>query len=737
MRLTNSIRLLAVCISAAFLASACAPQAPSSNPTGGIPGSADPFRWPSAANDVYSLAVDEETGTFRVLSAEGETVWESNPPDRASDKVARDEWRSGLDALMLVEYTTADASISTIVDSSASSVQVQGATTTPIESGYRFLYRFEAEGFTIPLDVTLEGGSLALEVPLAEIVNTGTNLLTSITLAPFFGCGSNTEQGEILVPSGSGGLIRFNNGKHLGGDFIGNIYGTDASISPETYFPTMEKARLPVYGISKGRRAFLAVLDEGDGDSTLTASVSGGRTSYNFVFPTFHLKSEDKYYITDTTGGDREYRLLDRLPFRTGRLSVSIRLLDETSDTPYVDMAEAYRESLVERYGIEERPSSAPLHIEFYGAVLHKELLLGIPVDRTVVLTRIDDILAYLEELKTLGIVDVSVGLTRFTADSLSSRTPRLSEVLGELGGAKGFGRLVDTVGRGRVFLAQDFVLQGRGDLFGTARRTSVKSIVGTPAYAYRYDLETGLRDTENSRFLTSPRISSSALADYLEKTSASGSSSVLLESVGDILYSDFAPNGNSREATADLWALPLGKAGREDIAITGGNAYLLPFADSVMDAPTSCAPYPIIDESIPFLQLTLSGLVDLISKPINQSSNPERAFLEALETGTAPHFAFVLEPPSLLKETELEWLYGGDASRWKKEVAAYATTFARMRTETGGSRLVSHRILQEGVRVSRYENGAAVYVNYSDRPVRVEGIGIGANGFLFGRWTG
>ncbi len=733
---TSTFRLLAACVAAAFLASACSRSAPTENPADPAPGSTEPFRWASASNDRYSLAVDEENGTFQILTGSGEVAWESNPPDRASDTVARDEWRSGLDALMLVEYTLEDASITTIVDSHASSVQIQGATTTPIEGGYRFLYRFEAEGFTIPLDVTLEGGSLALEVPLAEIVNTGTNIITAITLAPFFGCGTSAEQGAIFVPSGSGGLIRFNNGKHLGGDFIGKLYGNDAAIAPETYLPTMEKARLPVYGISKDQRAFLAVLDEGDSDATVTASVSGGRTSYNFVFPTFHLKSVDKYYITDTTGGDREYRLLDRLPGRTGRLSVSICLMDGTSDDAYVDMAGAYREYLVERFALEERAASTSLHLEFYGAVLHKELLLGIPVDRTVVLTRVDGILGYLEELKAEGIGGVSVGLTNFTADSVVERTPRFPDVLGELGGGAGLARLVESVGKEKVYLAQDFCLQGRGDLFGSARRTSAKTVVGTPAYAYRYDLETGLRDTVTSRFLTSPAVVAESMGAYLSKAAASGTSSVLLESIGDILYSDFVQNGNARGATAGLWAHSLTKAGTTGVAITGGNAYLLPIAGTVVDAPTSCAPYPIIDESIPFLQLSLSGLVELVSKPINQSSNPDRDFLEALEAGTVPHFTFILEPTSLLKQTDLEWLYGADASRWREDVTAFATVFAQLRTATAGSRLVSHRILEEGVRVSLYENGAAVYVNYTDDPVRFEGMEIAENGFLFGRWV-
>ena len=85
----------------------------------------------------------------------------------------------------------------------------------------------------------------------------------------------------MLVPDGSGALIRFNNGKGRMAEYTQDIYGRDGAIAMKAQGPVVQTAALPVFGIQKNGQAFLAVIQEGDARARLHANVSGVTSEYN------------------------------------------------------------------------------------------------------------------------------------------------------------------------------------------------------------------------------------------------------------------------------------------------------------------------------------------------------------------------------------------------------------------------------------------------------------------------
>lgn len=67
--------------------------------------------------------------------------------------------------------------------------------------------------FQIPIEYTLRDDSLKVTIGADRIEEVGGIQIGTIDLLPFFGAGSMEDSGYLFVPSGSGAIIQFNNGK--------------------------------------------------------------------------------------------------------------------------------------------------------------------------------------------------------------------------------------------------------------------------------------------------------------------------------------------------------------------------------------------------------------------------------------------------------------------------------------------------------------------------------------------
>ena len=71
----------------------------------------------------------------------------------------------------------------------------------------------EALSFTITLDWQLTNDGVRVSIPYEGLGEFGGGQIRAIQLLPFFGAAGAQETGEIVLPDGSGALMRFNNGK--------------------------------------------------------------------------------------------------------------------------------------------------------------------------------------------------------------------------------------------------------------------------------------------------------------------------------------------------------------------------------------------------------------------------------------------------------------------------------------------------------------------------------------------
>ncbi len=67
--------------------------------------------------------------------------------------------------------------------------------------------------FNVNMSYRLEGGDLVVEVAMGEIEYEEEYPLLYLSVLPYFGAGSTSDEGYMLVPEGGGAIIDFNNGK--------------------------------------------------------------------------------------------------------------------------------------------------------------------------------------------------------------------------------------------------------------------------------------------------------------------------------------------------------------------------------------------------------------------------------------------------------------------------------------------------------------------------------------------
>lgn len=728
-RLQSAILLMVVVLSSTLFATACNKK-PEEKTTEQKPyqaGTAITGTMQSVAKEFgFELFVNPENGEFEVASDSGQKRWLSNPSGRADDKVARDIWKTNMSSQMIINYTNKTVTTNDQANTFASSVKSGGLKVYPCENGYIAVYYFNNEKMSIPMQVVLTKDGFDVSVLMDKITgDKNPYFLTGIQLLPFLGAASKDDTGYMLVPDGSGALINLNNGKFAAGAYSGKIYGTDASYKPTTRFSNQKNSMLPVYGMKVQENALFGVITEGDALATINANVAGGRTSYNFLYPDFQLRSKDSFFIPDRSGKNRENTIMDKEPIAISKLAVKYYILDKDK-ADYSGMAGKYRQYLLDVKGMKAGNSiTNAVYFDIYSGVLKTRPKLGIPVKATEVLTSYKQTREIVENFKKLGVDNFVVRLRNSSDADIKKKPIGKFALNSSLGSKADYESLVKAVGDGRVYTAVDPInVKSNGWVVKTLN-TTAQTVMGIPAYQLQYDLATGFKISSDRWSLLSPSYATSYFETYIKgAVSSSSTKYIALEEVPSKLYSDYSKNWSDLETTKNYWESSLKKAyeAGASMLMDGGNAYALPYAQRLSGIPATSSGFVIVDSEIPFVQLALNGIIEYSTEPINLSSNPRRSFLKAIESDSCLSYTFIEADPVTLRNTELSWIFGADYREWDTEVSDNYKKYQEFKNRTGKSPISEHMLLEPDLVKVAYSNGASVLINYSNKSRTVEG---------------
>ena len=180
-------------------------------------------------------------------------------------------------------------------------------------------------------------------------------------------------------------------------------------------------------------------------------------------------------------------------------------------------------------------------------------------------------------------------------------------------------------------------------------------------AKIYQYDPVMNAQDKSKfSHYILSPSVLPRQVNGFLDDYARLDIGGLSLRDLGDEVNSDFDPGRPVGRQDAQRIIMNETKKLKEQtgsIMVNGGNAYSLPYADIIVNAPTRSSRMNMTDEDIPFYQIVLHGYYDLAGSPFNMDDmqNPRLSLLKALETGSNVFYQWYYSDSKKVKDTDFD----------------------------------------------------------------------------------
>ena len=717
-----------------------------------------------ASNDHFTLFVDEQNATFKIVDKRNpNNVWSSAPLEKAPTvngyaDVYKD---NGAMALIRVNYSNQLGPATSAINSYNNSVSEGTASVSQLKNkagsvvGARFDFNFDRYGFQIPVQVLLHPQGFELSLINTDIKENMEGFgVTSVDMAPYFMSPSQADNGYFLLPDGEGALADWNDCSNPGVKYRNFVYGRDNAITNYEQKTLTEDIRLPVFGgqykqadqvftdrqsvatdefgttvalgaatFNFNRIGYTAIITEGAARAAINADLS---MNYKSAYTEFIYRDIARVRVENSS--KLEYfveRSNTQIPVQTVRFAL---MVDEKLN--YVDMADAYREYLLNEAGVkvQSKANSAPMVVELFGGLMKQQFVMGFPVDKVVPLTSYEDAGNIVKELKAAGVDELVINYTQWQKDGTGAAIQDTAQAEGELGGEKALKQFIELCNNEKiaVYLDLNTNRMAKSAWGYDTGNDSTSTVRWDPAIQYYYNPNTGFPDMLTSTFLLAPTKlvdTATKLSSSVNKFNVTGVSSTML---GSDLYSDFAKVPYTRDHTEYFWndALKIMAQTKGNLLLTGGNAYALDDATIITDAPMDYSKQHCLSERVPFYQIVLHGVVPLSTPAINQSQDVRETFLWAIETGSCLKWNWTAQNQDELVESTFNHMTGSDYEKWMEEAASqYKEASALLKKIATYQVAVHEKINADVVRVvwTDGSNEVEVYVNYGDTPYFVD----------------
>ncbi|HLR68181.1 MAG TPA: DUF5696 domain-containing protein [Virgibacillus sp.] len=593
--------------------------------------------------------------------------------------------------------------------------------------------------FTIPLLVEIDGDHLVVTIDGEEIEYQELYPINELKVLPFLGAAGLEDEGYMFVPDGSGALIDLNNGKGSYDSFSAKIYGVDEAdpVRSTNRRTINETIRMPVFGMKKGDHAFFGIVEEGDAMGNINAEISDSVNSYNAVSSSFIIKQVEEIRLqggeqSNTTYAVQKGDFKDTIKIRYGFL--------DNEEANYNGMASYYQDYLEDKYNLEQLDSQGdiPFYLELSGAIRKRKSILGIPYRSLQPLTTFEQGEEIISELIDSNINNIKLRFTGWFNNGISHKIPTKVKVDRVLGGKEDLEQFNSFLLDNNVELYPDVafaeVYQNTIGFSPTThasrhiRREVVERKPINPA-TYREN------NARNSYYILSPNHLSRSVDGFLSDYEKLNIDNVSLRDLGDKIHSDFRESKVvNREHSKEITEDQLGKINDEftNVMGSGGNAFVFPYIEEIINVPTTSSQYNITDKTIPFYQMVIHGYFDYAGDPINLSPDQSTKVhvLKSLETGSNIHFSWFYEDGSTIKDTEYNDLISAHYNLWIDEAREMYEEVNSVLKEVKGEKITSHNELSQGVFETTYGDSLSVIVNYNNQSVSVDDITIEAESY-------
>lgn len=594
-----------------------------------------------------------------------------------------------------------------------------------------------------------DDGSIKYDIPYDEIEGKGIDVLSTIAITPFLGASGGEElhynadegkwsdtvkkymtPGYVLVPDGSGSLIRFTTNSTKFSNYVGDVYGADPS-SELLYSETLDSSVpledpvMPVFGVSQGdgtQSAFVAYADEGDEYMQIYAtpeSETKNQVRYTYAYPSFVYNME---YFQVTTQAGATYRKTREEP---NKFDISITyafLYGDGSDgepkADYTGMAKKYREHLIEQ-GVLAKAAfdydQIPIRLDFFMSDSKK----GVVNTTQVTMTSTDDVDDILADVVGKGISNINSGLIGWQKSGEALSKPNKAKYSGSVGRKKDFSNLIGKYADQGIdiSLSRDFSLINKSMLNyynNAAKHNNTQYLLlnkqtvlpeNSPVTEFGYALPTKAAD-----WLTE-----------LYRSVKGFSSSFTITGISNTLVSSHNSDGSEITVSEaiDLYQKSVEEIKKDDTKINmdSPNAYFWKYVDRYLQSPVGSSQYVYETDTVPFLQMVLNGTMEMYAPYSNFSFYSQADMLKMIDYNISPSFILTKEPSYLLASTVSSDYYSTEYDQYAELIQSIYNTVNEPLSQVIGYDWETRTVLEDGIIMNTYSNGSsqkAIIINYS-----------------------
>jgi len=574
--------------------------------------------------------------------------------------------------------------------------------------------------------VTLEEDGIRAVLPYDSIVeeDKSTTLLSSIIMFPGLGATKLDEiPGYMMIPDGAGVLVRYEDNQGLykspyRAQFYGINYGLLDNFQTVSNYPLS----MPIFGMVHGvnQNGLLGIVESGDYSSRLFMFHNGAfNLDYNLVFPKFDLrKTYRQSFTSDGTGG-----ALKVVDTSTADIIVLYKVLDD-EEANYVGLANKYREYLDNKETFNENLNGQdiPIHLNYLMAD-SKNALFG---TKAIEMSNVDDVLTMHQYFIDQGLTSFNTSLMGWNKGGYSGNLPSNISFESALGRKRDFEKLIKFLQEtSEVSLINNYVFAGEEADSILDRRDIAKGVD-----RFRLTLNCTTCVYENRSLLypkSSYRLATDHFADYEDLNVG-----VLFEMLGNIIFSYYDSDYFTREDSYNLY-LEIMKMYDGRANFVSPNAYAFAYTSAYMQAPMFNSQLKYFDDLVPILQIVLMGKVPMFTSYLNFNSYGQDFLLQLVDFNVYPAYVLSMNEASLLKNTDIEYLYTTQFDLWKDTIVFEYNYINEALKHVIGESLVSREVVEQGLVKNTYSNGIIIYINYTSRTRVIDDITIEASNYALG----
>ncbi len=661
----------------------------------------------AAENDRLSLYVAADCCSVDIEDRLTGRVWSSTMNDEtAADIKIIPAQKKKISSLLSINCTNLKTGLGVVNNVALVAEKKLEASMELIDGGVRLTYYLGTYQVGLSTEITLDGASLLCAISPDSIREDGEYSLVSVDMMPYLFSATDLAEGYFLYPDGCGAVMEFRDNAHYKEPTrlykVYGDYGRQQELI-DTFEEESPVVPMPVFGMNRGGRGMLAVIESGAETTRVSLNCSNNIIGLNYLFASFQYRRS----FSDKRVKSREIKVYDRERIITD-YRLRILFMEEENPT-YSDMACTWRSYLLEKGLASRTEQKARVAVDLFMTAPEEGLLFDTP--RTV--TTLSQAAEILKALDGAGVGPIRASVKGWSRAGYG-KTPDSFPLNGTIGGDGDLKNLIETAHSlgATVSLTADF-LSASSDQGGYSHRNDV---VYTGNHAI-------LTDEEETFFALSTDVASEKLTAFLRKAEGFDLDAVRFQRMGLVVGYNY---GNRRYITA-AQSLEYYRGMLKSVADTfgaaeaeGGNACLLGYADFFTRVPMKDFGYQATTCSVPFYQIALHGLVQYTGEPGNLSSDLDREVLRWVEMGYTPCFELTWQNTEELMYTNYQSLFSAEYSAWLERVAAAAEQFTRGDlAELCGEFILKHERLSATLVKVTYESGRAVYVNYGSEAAR------------------